>query len=99
MPSTAPRHPAYSSYRITRNNRRASRSNHPSSDDTPDVADNIDKPILALNYKGKFLGGAYWKHTDSTIIVLGDIQCADVADMLDLGTPLETLDRSETTNL
>jgi hypothetical protein len=87
MPPSTPRHPAYSSYRITRNSDRNSPSNRLGGDDDPDIPDNIDKPILALNYKGKYLGGAYWKHNDSTLVILGDIPCVDVADMLDLGIP------------
>jgi hypothetical protein len=84
MPPSTPRHPAYSSYRITRNSDRNSPSNPLGRDDDPD---NIDKPILAFNYKGKYLGGAYWKHNNSTLVILGDIPCVDVADMLDLGVP------------
>jgi hypothetical protein len=86
MPSSSPRHPAYSSYRINyRNNQ--SPSNRLDSDgalDMDEVA--IDRPILAVNLKGKFLGGAFWKAEDSTLILLGDIQCANPADMLDLGS-------------
>ena len=86
MPSSSPRHPAYSSYRINyRNNQ--SPSNRLDSDgalDSDEVA--IDRPILAVNLKGKFLGGAFWKAEDSTLILLGDIQCANPVDMLDLGS-------------
>jgi len=50
------------------------------------LEDGIDVPILALDCKNKRLGGAYWRADDSTLVLLGDIQCADVIDMLNLGT-------------
>jgi len=44
-----------------------------------------DKPILAINYLNKYLGGAFWRPDDSNLIVLADIQCVNPIDMLDLG--------------
>jgi hypothetical protein len=83
--SSTPRHPAYLQYRI---NRKASTtpSNHPENDDPEEQDGTIEKPILAINYKNKCLGGAYWKSDENTLIILSDIQCANVIDMIDLGT-------------
>jgi len=44
-----------------------------------------DKPILAINYLNKYLGGAFWRPDDSNLIILADIQCVNPIDMLDLG--------------
>ena len=44
-----------------------------------------DKLILSINFKNKQLGAAFWKPDDSTLLILGDMQCANVLDMLDLG--------------
>jgi len=58
-------------------------------DDPDDASDredaSLDKPILAINYRNKFLGGAFWNPTECTLVILADIQCANVIDMLDLG--------------
>lgn len=61
----------------------------PDSDDIPIEEEGTDVPILALNYKNKALGGAYWRCSDNTLVILGDIQCANVTDLLDLGTSTE----------
>ena len=60
-----------------------------------------DKPILAINYLNKYLGGAFWKPDDSTLTILADIQCASPIDMFDLGTHPFTnkVDFSETSNI
>jgi hypothetical protein len=60
-------------------------SNDPLSDDPIREEATLNNPILAINYKSKTLGGAYWRSDDSTLIILGDIQCGNVADILDLG--------------
>ena len=88
MPPSTPRHAASSWLRMSRNSPQPSVLNNPEDpDDSYDLEDAcIDKPILAINYKNKFLGGAFWNPTESTIVILGDIQCANVIDMLDLGT-------------
>jgi hypothetical protein len=52
----------------------------------PEVDDRIDRPILAINYKNKYLGGAFWKSDDNALVILADIQCANVIDMIDLGS-------------
>jgi hypothetical protein len=79
-----PRHPAYSQYRIERNTS-LSPSQHLESDDSLELDATLDKQILAINYKNKYLGGAYWKSDENVLVVLADIQCANVIDMLDLG--------------
>jgi len=85
MASSTPRHPAYSQYRIERNTSH-SPLHRLESDDSPELDAVLDKPILAINYKNKYLGGAYWKSDENILVVLADIQCANAIDMLDLGT-------------
>jgi len=59
-------------------------------DDTSEGEEvNLDKPILAISYKNKFLGAAFWNPAESVLILLADIQCANVTDMLDLGISLD----------
>ena len=84
MTFSTPRHPAYSQYRIERNTSR-SPSQRLESDDPLELDGTLDKPILAINYKNNYLGGAYWKSDENILVVLADIQCANVIDMLDLG--------------
>ena len=84
MASSTPRHPAYSQYRIDRNNSR-SPLNRLESEDSFELDGTLDRPILAINYKNKYLGGAYWKSDENILVVLADIQCANIIDMLDLG--------------
>lgn len=84
MSPSTPRHPAYSQYQIDRNQSHTP-LNHLESDDTSELDITIDKPILAINYKNKNLGGAFWKSDENILIILSDIQCANVIDMLDLG--------------
>lgn len=86
MPSSSPRHPAYSRYQINYRNQR-SPSNRRDNDDLSEMQEiAVDKPILALNLKGKLLGGAFWRVDDSTLVLLGDIQCVNPNDMFGLGT-------------
>ena len=69
--------------------RQSIHSNETSADDSPVPEEVIDKPILAINYRNKFLGGAHWKPDEGTLIILGDIHCTNVEDMLDLGDILD----------
>ena len=48
----------------------------------------VDKPVLAINCKGKSIGAAFWKPEDTTLVILGDIACANPLDMIDLGTKI-----------
>jgi len=90
MPSSSSRHPAYTSYRIQRYPQGPPQRHGiaPPSDDPGDLDLIIDKPILALNYKGKYLGGAYWRYNDSTLVLLGELQCVNPVDFIDLGISL-----------
>jgi len=83
MASSSPRYSAHSSYQLNRRNQFS--SNHPSSDDIVEEG-TVDKPVLAINCKGKTVGGAFWNPQDSTLVILGDIQCANPLDMIDLGS-------------
>jgi hypothetical protein len=66
----------------------------PDRDDRDDASEAeevwLDKPILAISYKNKFLGAAFWNPAESTLNLLADIQCANVTDMLDLGISLHS---------
>jgi len=64
--------------------------------DTSFAEEIADKPILSINVKNKQLGAAFWKPDDSTIVILGDMQCANVFDMLDLGANFPKLLLSNT---
>lgn len=86
MSPSTPRHPAYTQYQIDRNSSRTP-PNRLQSDDPLELEITIDKPILAINYKNKSLGGAYWKSDENTLVVLSDIQFANPIDILDLSTP------------
>ena len=87
MPSSKSRHPAYTQYHITKNNQQRSSSNSENSTDPVDGdQETIDKPILAINYKNKYLGGAAWRPRDNTLTILGDAYCANVDDLINLGT-------------
>jgi hypothetical protein len=85
MPSSiSRRHPAYTQYSIERNSKQS--SSHPlAKSDTPEFEEATDKPILALNYKNKNLGGAFWRPHDSTLLILADVFCSDPPDLLSLG--------------
>lgn len=85
MPSSSPRHPAYSRYQLNYRNHQSpsTRRDNDGISEMEEVV--VDKPILAINLKGKFLGGAFWRADDSTLILLGDIQYANPIDMLGLG--------------
>jgi len=87
MPPPTPRHAASSPFRMRRDGAQPSVLNDPDDpDNTSEQEDaSIDKPILAISYKNKFLGAAFWNPTESTLVGLADIQCANVIDMLDLG--------------
>jgi hypothetical protein len=66
-------------------------SNGDDRDDSSEVEEvTLDKPILAINFKNKFLGAALWNPTESTLVILADIQCANVVDMLDLRISLHS---------
>jgi len=84
MSSSISRHPAYVQYSINRN---SDRSGSPAleSSDPPEVEETIDRPILALNYKNKHLGGAFWRPNDSTLVILADTFCVYAPDLLNLG--------------
>ena len=84
MRSSTPSHPAYAQYSIDRNFSR-SPSHSLQNSDPPEPAETIDKPILALNYKNKALGGAFWRPNDSALVILADIACAHPPDLLSLG--------------
>lgn len=45
----------------------------------------VDQPVLAINCKGKYIGAAFWKPDNTTLVILGDIACANPLDMIDLG--------------
>ena len=82
--SSSPRHPAYSSYQTPRR-RNPFSSSHFGSDIDIDDEGTVDKPVLAINCKGKSVGAAFWKPEDTTVVILGDIACANPLDMIDLG--------------
>src|SRR5437667_11656978 len=75
---------AHSQYRIDRNSSR-SPSICLATDESLELPDRLDKPVLAINYKNKYLGGAYWKSDENVLVVLADIPCTNAIDMLDLG--------------
>jgi hypothetical protein len=83
MAASSPRYSAYSSHQGHKRNPFS--SHHPSSDDIDDEG-TVDKPVLAINCKGKAVGAAFWKPQESTLVILGDIQCANPLDMIDLGS-------------
>jgi hypothetical protein len=90
MPSSGRRHPAYTRYHITGRTRQS--SSDPSSRNSydtpaPEIEEPIDKPLLALNYRNKYLGGAAWRPADSTLIILGDTYCVNTEDLINLGSP------------
>jgi|SRR5271167_146671 len=91
MPSSERRHPAYTQYRINRHSRSQISSDSASvnSHETPATEidqETLDKPVLALNYRNRYLGGAAWRPTDSTLIILADTYCANVEDLINLGS-------------